>query len=90
MFSGQNPVIILRRQTANIEGNWARFYSGGMTYFRVIRVRQSTGASEEGWAVERSALGEIARIASRVFSTRADAKAEADRLTAQDAQESGN
>jgi hypothetical protein len=58
-----------------------------MVHFRVVRVRKSKTASQEGWAVERTALGEIGGIVSPVFPTKADAKVEADRLAAQEAKD---
>jgi hypothetical protein len=60
-----------------------------MAHFRVVHVRKSRDVKEEGWAVERSALGEKAGIVSRLFPSRADAKAEADRLAAREAKETG-
>lgn len=55
-----------------------------MAYFRVIRIRKSSTTSEEGWAVERTTLGELGRLVTPIFSHKADAKAEADRLAAQE------
>ena len=60
------------------------FYTEQMAYFRVIRVRKSRLSGEEGWAVERTALGERGGIVSPIFPTKGEAKAEVDKLTAQD------
>lgn len=51
-----------------------------MAHFRVVHVRESKAADEERWAVERTALGERGGIVSRLFPTKAEAQAEADRL----------
>jgi hypothetical protein len=69
-----------------------RSTEGCMAHFRVIRVRacKSGAASEDGWAVERTALGQIGGVVSRVFPSREDAKAEAQRLRAQEVKETGS
>jgi hypothetical protein len=54
-----------------------------MAHFRPVHIRPSKGR-EEGWVVERTALGEIRSVVSRVFPSREGAKAEAERLTRQD------
>jgi len=59
-----------------------------MAHFRVIRVRKSHDVNE-GWVVERTALGERAATVGPVFSTKAEAKAEADRLAAQEPRATG-
>jgi hypothetical protein len=58
-----------------------------MAHFRVVRVRNSEAVSD-GWAVERTALGEIGGIVGPTFPTKADAKAEADRLAAREIKDS--
>jgi len=51
-----------------------------MVSYRTIRVPELRKLPLEGWAVERSALGEIARIVSQVYANKSDAQAETFRL----------
>jgi hypothetical protein len=57
-----------------------------MGIFRVVHISQTKdhgpGEFSQGWAVDRSGPGEQARIVSRLFETEAEAKSEAERLSA--------
>jgi hypothetical protein len=55
-----------------------------MAHFRVIRIKPAIKGERGAWAVEGTALGETGDIVSPLFATRAEAKLEAERLTAQE------
>lgn len=61
---------------------WRGIKQAEQNDFRPVRLRASSGVRAAGWAVEKSANGGGRGIVSHLFPTRAEAKAEADRLNA--------
>jgi hypothetical protein len=60
-----------------------------MGYFRVVHVRPSRPTGDDGWAVERTALGERGGIVSASFPSKELAAAERDKLRAEEARKTG-
>ena len=53
-----------------------------MPHFRAILLPAAGGVRAAGWVVEKSHNGEKVGVVSRLYPTRAEAKAEAERLNA--------
>jgi hypothetical protein len=59
-------------------------YNRPMAHFRPVPVLPSNKVGERGWAVERTALGELGGNVGPLYATRQEAKAEAARLKTQE------
>ena len=61
-----------------------------MSHFRAILLPAAGGVRDAGWVVEKSHNGEKVGVVSRLYPTRAEAKAEAERPNALEAEPSRN